>query len=258
METYTAFAEIYDACMEEIPYDAWCSYICELLEQYQVPQHGLILELGCGTGAMTSRLAQAGYDMIGVDNSMEMLDIAREKAAAAGQDILYLAQDMQAFELYGTVGAIVSLCDSINYLTEYEELVETIRLANNYLDPGGVFIFDLKTEGYYRQMGDYVTTEETEEATMIWENTYYEEERINEYALTIFKRQEASGLYEKETELHQQRAYLVEEIRQAVAAGGMELLHIYADGTYQAGDDEADRLYVIAREKPTANKVYQK
>lgn len=258
MEAYTAFARIYDACMEDIPYDMWCSYLQELLEAYQTPADGLILDLGCGTGAVTGRLAAAGYDMIGVDNSMEMLEAAREKAAEQGQDILYLQQDMQAFELYGTVAAIVSLCDSMNYLTEYEDLVETCRLANNYLDPGGVFIFDLKTTGYYEKMGDYVMKEDSADTTLIWENTYYEEERVNEYALTIFTADaEKADLYRKETELHYQRAYTVEEIQAAIAESGMELLHIYDAFTYEEGTDDSERLYVIAREKPTKNKVYQ-
>ena len=126
-------------------------YLKELLKEYGA-EDGLVLDLGCGTGSMTQLLAEAGYDMIGADNSEEMLEIAMEKRAAAGLDILYLLQDMREFELYGTVRAVVSICDSMNYIMEPEELTQVFRLANNYLDPGGVFIFDLNTEYKYKEL----------------------------------------------------------------------------------------------------------
>ena len=121
--SYEAFARLYDIFMSDIDYDSWCGYIHGLLQEYGVDD-GLVLELGCGTGSLTERLAALGYDMIGVDNSPEMLQKAMEKKAQSGLDILYLLQDMREFELYGTVRAVVSICDSMNYLTEPEELCE--------------------------------------------------------------------------------------------------------------------------------------
>ena len=119
-------------------------------------ENGLVLELGCGTGTMTGLLAQKGYDMIGVDNSEEMLAEAMEKKVESGLDILYLMQDMQEFELYGTVRAAVSVCDSLNYITDPEELKQVFCLVNNYLDPGGLFLFDINTVHKYRDvLGGY-------------------------------------------------------------------------------------------------------
>ena len=123
MEAYTSFAAVYDTFMDNIPYDEWGEYLKSLLREYGV-QDGLVLELGCGTGNMTEILAESGYDMIGVDNAEEMLEIAMEKRTQSGQDILYLQQDMREFELYGTVKAVVSVCDSINYILEEEELLQ--------------------------------------------------------------------------------------------------------------------------------------
>ena len=162
MEAYTGFAEVYDLFMDNVPYQEWSRYLIGLLKEHQVSE-GLVLELGCGTGRMTRLLSQAGYDMIGVDSSEEMLQIARQtqwnqtegEGADVGQDqpdILYLLQDMREFELYGTVKAVVCVCDSLNYILEEEELLTVFRLVNNYLDPGGVFIFDMNTLYKYREI----------------------------------------------------------------------------------------------------------
>ena len=137
MDAYTSFAEVYDAFMDNIPYEAWTEYLAGLLREYGVEQ-GIVLDLGCGTGTLTQLLARKGYDMIGLDSSQEMLQIAMEKREQSGLDILYLCQDMREMELYGTTAAVVSLCDSMNYLLEYQDLVRVFRLVNNYLDPGGV------------------------------------------------------------------------------------------------------------------------
>ena len=119
MESYGRFAGVYDVFMDNVNYREWADYIIETLAQDGIGD-GLVLELGCGTGTVTEMLADAGYDMIGIDNSEEMLAEAMEKRAESGHDILYLLQDMQDFELYGTVRAVISVCDSMNYLTDEE------------------------------------------------------------------------------------------------------------------------------------------
>ena len=127
--------------------------------------------------------------MIGADCSEDMLEIAGEKKEKSGYDILYLLQDMRKFELYGTVRAVVSICDSMNYIMSEEELLQVFRLVNNYLDPEGIFIFDMNTIYKYRELlGDATIAENREACSFIWENSWYEEERVNEYDLTIFEK----------------------------------------------------------------------
>lgn len=180
MEAYTSFAAVYDMFMDNIPYEEWAAYLISLLKEHGIDD-GLVLDLGCGTGSLTEILAREGYDMTGIDISPDMLQIAMEKRAESGHDILYLLQDMREFELYGTVRAIVSICDSMNYLFEPGDLVQTLRLVNNYLDPEGLFIFDLNTEYKYREiLGESTIAEDREESSFIWDNSYDEEERINE------------------------------------------------------------------------------
>ena len=186
MEAYTSFAYVYDTFMDNVPYGEWARHIREKLCEHGVTD-GIVLDLGCGTGTMTERLAGYGYDMIGVDNSEEMLELAMEKKTESGYDILYLLQDMRGFELYGTVRAVVSVCDSVNYITEPDELEEVFRLVNNYLDPKGIFLFDFNTVHKYRDViGDSTIAEDGGVCSFIWDNRYYEKEQINEYDLTLF------------------------------------------------------------------------
>ena len=186
MEAYTSFAYVYDTFMDNVPYGEWARHIREKLCEHGVTD-GIVLDLGCGTGTMTERLAGYGYDMIGVDNSEEMLELAMEKKTESGYDILYLLQDMRGFELYGTVRAVVSVCYSVNYITEPDELEEVFRLVNNYLDPKGIFLFDFNTVHKYRDViGDSTIAEDRGVCSFIWDNRYYEKEQINEYDLTLF------------------------------------------------------------------------
>lgn len=247
MDAYTSFASVYDLFMDNVPYEQWSGYLVSLLQEYGI-EDGLVLDLGCGTGSLTEQLAKKGYDMIGVDNSSDMLEIAMDKKAASGLDILYLMQDMRDFELYGTVKAVVSICDSMNYILSEDELTTVFLLVNNYLDPGGIFIFDLNTIYKYSLMGDATIAENREEGSFIWENSYYEEDRMNEYDLTLFIRQE-SGLYEKYEETHYQKAYELETVKQLLADAGMEYICAYDAFTREQPRDDSERIYVAAREK---------
>lgn len=248
MASYQSFAQVYDTFMDNIDYDGWSAYLIGLLREYGICD-GLVLELGCGTGSMTERLAMAGYDMIGSDLSPDMLEIAMEKKDASGLNILYLLQDMREFELYGTVRAIVSVCDSMNYILEEEDLLQVFRLVNNYLDPGGMFIFDLNTTKKYRDMGETTIAENREEASFIWENYFDEEEKINEYDLTLFIRDEEDGRFDRFEEFHEQRAYSLTEIGELIRESGMELIAMYDAFTHEPATEECERVHVIAREQ---------
>ena len=250
MEAYTGFAQVYDTFMDNVPYEEWTDYYKEILREHGI-MDGIVLDLGCGTGSMTELLAEQGYDMIGVDNSEEMLAEAMEKRVESGQDILYLLQDMQEFELYGTVRAIVSVCDCVNYVTEKNELQEVFRLVNNYLDPQGIFIFDFNTVYKYKEvMGDTVIAEDRGECSFIWDNYYYDEEKINEYDLTLFIREEGKekNLYRKYQETHYQRGYTLDEMKELIQSSGLIFETAYDAFTHEAPTEKSERIYIIARE----------
>lgn len=254
MDAYTSFARVYDTFMDNVPYHDWANYLQDLLREYDI-WDGLILDLGCGTGSMAEELAKRGYDMIGVDNAEDMLEIAMEKRMESGYDILYLLQDMREFELYGTVRGIVSVCDSVNYITEEADLLEVFRLVNNYLDPMGVFIFDFNTEYKYREiLGERTIAEEREECSFIWENYYDDEDKINEYVLTLFlQEEEEADLYRKYQEQHFQKAYTLEEMKYLLEKAGLVFEVAYDAYTKEAAHEKSERITVVAREK---GKVY--
>lgn len=249
MDAYTSFARVYDTFMDNVPYQEWADYLQELLTEYGI-RDGLVLDLGCGTGSMAEELAKRGYDMIGVDNAADMLEIAMEKRMESGYDILYLLQDMREFELYGTVRGIVSVCDSVNYITDPEDLLDVFDLVNNYLDPQGIFIFDFNTEYKYREiLGEQTIAEDREQSSFIWENYYDEEEKINEYILTLYIQEEDDpDLYRRFQEQHFQRAYTLEEIKLLLRRADLIFEAAYDAYTRQPVTDKSERITVIARE----------
>lgn len=244
MEAYTEFAQVYDRFMDNVPYEAWCEGISKILTEHGISE-GLVLDLGCGTGTMTRLLRQKGYDMIGVDASAEMLEIARNHP---DEGILYLQQDMREFELYGTVRAVICLCDSLNYLLEENDLLTTFKLVNNYLDPDGLFIFDFNTVYKYETViGDSTIAENREDCSFIWENYYTAEDQINEYDLTIFVKQQ-KDLFRKFTETHLQRGYTLETMKRLVEQSGLIFVEALDADTHGSVTETSERIYVIARE----------
>ena len=278
MEAYSSFAQVYDLFMDNVPYEEWSEYVIALLKEEKI-EDGLVLDLGCGTGKMTRLLSAAGYDMIGIDNSEEMLEIAREYLyqqedaeesdieevevewqgeedaeieelanEPSRKNILYLLQDMREFELYGTVRAVISICDSMNYILEEEDLLQVFKLVNNYLDPGGIFIFDMNTRYKYAEMlGETTIAENREEGSFIWENYFDEEEDINQYDLTLFIREE-DDRYSKYEETHYQRVYDLELVKQLLEEAGMEFVAAYDAFTKEPVREDSERIYILARE----------
>lgn len=247
MGAYEGFAEVYDWFMDDIDYDSWVDYIERIWSSYnKTPK--LIADLGCGTGNVTERLANKGYDMIGIDISEDMLAEAREKAYENENQILYLLQDMREFELYGTVDIIISLFDSLNYITEEEDLLKVFKLVNNYLEPKGLFIFDLNTKYKFKNiLGENTFTQIDDDAAYIWENYYDDDSEINEYYLNIFVK-DNDGRYERYEEVHHEKAYEIDVIKDLINKSGLKLLNIYDAYTFDEPKETSERIFFIAME----------
>ncbi len=260
MEAYQDFAYVYDEFMDATPYEEWAALLSQLIEKHGISkperdakdtlesEKNLVVDLGCGTGTLTKLLYDKGYDMIGVDNSESMLGIAMEKREESGAEILYLLQDMRELELYSTVGTVVSVCDSVNYILEEEELQQVFSLVNNYLYPNGIFIFDFNTVYKYEEViGDTTIAENREDCSFIWENYYDEESQLNEYDVTIFVRE--GEFFRRFQETHVQRGYTVEQMTRIVEQAGMLVVEVLDADTLEAVTPDSERVYVVAREQ---------
>ena len=279
MEAYTDFAAVYDTFMDETPYEVWGTFVAGLIKKYGISkpvrsdavqgkelteeydtaedseqaldeEKNLVVELGCGTGSFTQVLYKLGYDIMGIDLSLDMLNLARMKSAEAGFNIMYLEQDMRELDLYCTAGTIVSVCDSINYVLKDREVIDTFKLVNNFLYPKGLFIFDFNTLHKYRDViGDTTIAENREDCSFIWDNYYHEEEHVNEYDLTIFARcDEKDEVFRRSVETHFQRGYTLEEMKEFVEKAGLEFIEAIDADTHAEPSEDSERIYIIARE----------
>lgn len=279
MDSYRDFATVYDTFMDETPYEQWCEFIKQVINEYGISrpkceekqcapdadhlskeqqalssERDLVLDLGCGTGTLTEMLAEQGYDMIGLDLSEEMLAIAMEKRQQAESKTMYLCQDMREFELYSTVGTVLSVCDSVNYLLDEKDVLQTFQVVNNYLYPGGIFLFDFNTVYKYEQViGDTTIAESREECSFIWENFYDPQEQLNEYDLTIFVQENSTyvdgePLFKRFQETHVQRGYTLEQMTRLVKQAGMEVVFAMDADTHEEVTAESERIYILAKE----------
>lgn len=243
MESYRDFARVYDEFMDQTPYDEWLLNILNIFKEYKIDKDAQVLDLGCGTGKMARKLAREGYQVTAVDNSMDMLEIA---ASEEDDHILYVLQDMVSLELPQQVDAAVSICDCMNYILEEEDLKEAFRRVREFLKEDGVFVFDMNSHYKYKEILACNTfAEDREHASFIWDNFYDEEERINEYQLSLFIQNE-QGTYNKYEELHLQKAYEQEEVVSFLYEAGFSSVRVLDAETMDEVKEDTQRLYYIA------------
>lgn len=244
--SYNNFAYVYDQFMDNIPYEEWAQYIKHLFQQQGLTA-GKLVELGCGTATLSLLMEQNGFSITGIDNSADMLSIASEKLTDDSH-ITLLLQDMSDLTLNETYDGFFCVCDSLNYLLESEDILYTFQGIKNHLKKNGVFIFDLKTIYFYRDvLGDQVFCDHQEDCSYTWENNFFEEDNVNQYDLTIFVKQANTDLYEKYNEVHHQRGYTLEEIIDLLHIAGLEYVTAYDAFTNNPPKDDSERIYIIAR-----------
>lgn len=245
---YGAISRVYDKFnREEIDYSAWADFIERCFERFLSSKPELVLDLACGTGTMTRELAHRGYDMIGIDGSADMLSKAYSNSN--GESILYLNQDMRSFELYGTVGAVTCCLDSLNYLIGDGDLDVTFATVHNYLDPDGVFIFDMNTPYKFENVySDNAYILEDEGVYCGWQNFYDKKTKICDFYLSLFEEQ-GNGAYIRSDEHQRERCYDMVEIENSLKQNGFELCGVFSD--YEFTDIKSDdhRWFFVAKAK---------
>lgn len=242
---YNNFAYVYDRLTLDIDYKKWADYLESIFEKNKV-KPSMILELGCGTGSFGIEMARRGYEMICLDLSPDMLDCAAEKAKKENLDILFLNQDMCNFELYGTVDVIVCLLDSFNYLTTSSQVKKLFQLVQNYLNPDGLFIFDVNTQYKFENtLADNVFYEIDEDITYIWENNYNAKTKKARFDLTFFVKR--GDLYERFDETHFERAYSNDEIMNFIENSDLKFIAEYDDLKFKRPKEKSQRNFYICK-----------
>lgn len=226
MAAYKGFARVYDLLMADIPYGKWAEYVLGCLKRYGVEPEGegrgaRLLELGCGTGNMSRYLCGAGYEVTGVDLSADMVRQALKKHIPGFRAF---QGDMRLPVAPGEgYDAAVSLCDAMNYLLHLSDVELAMRAAGSKLKAGGIFLFDLKHERFFREeLGDNIFADRRGGVSYIWENSYDRTRRLNEYDITFYYRI-LGGLCKSFTEHHMQRAYSLSQIKRAACRAGFRV-----------------------------------
>ncbi len=245
---YSAMAPIYDAMNGEIDYARWADFIEAQFARFAKTKPELVLDLAAGTGSMTIELAKRGYDMTAVDLSGDMLSLAADRIAEEGlSGILLLEQDMTEFELYGTVDAVVCCLDSINHLTRRGDLGRCFSLVHNYLNPDGLFLFDVNTPQKFRCVygeNDYIL--DGDGAVCCWRNYFDAESGICQFDLSVFTENE-DGTYSRSDAVQEEKCYTKEQLTRALKKAGLEPLGIWGDYDFSPAGEEDDRWYIAAR-----------
>jgi len=235
---------MYDALMIDTPYDLWAAYIDGLLLEWFKKRGILVLDLACGTGNMTLRLAQMEYDLIGVDVSEDMLAEAQRKSYEAGFNILFLKQDMRKLDLYGTIDAVVCVCDGMSYILNEEDLLAVFKQVRLFLNHGGVFIFDMNTEYKFKEILQNRVFEDEGAGgeSYVWENQYDPQTKINEYHIMF-----TTSDGETFSELHRQRAYTPENVQALLLEAGFEAVVIRDGYSGESLKPKSSRVVFIVR-----------
>ena len=247
MSGYSAFARYYDELTANIDYVKRGEYFHSLIKKFGKTDGKILLDLACGTGSISEVMAELGYDVIGVDNSDEMLGIAIEKKFDKGLNIQYLCQDMRKIDMFGTVDVTVCALDSINHLSSLNDVRKVFEGVAFFSEIGGLFIFDVNTLYKHRRiLADNTFTYETNNVYCIWENTLdagTDEVRMH---LEFFEHEE-NGMYSRSSDDFSEKAYSEEELEKLLEECGFELLAKYGDDTYEAPADTTQRIVYTAR-----------
>ena len=245
MSSYRVLASCYDRFTYDVDYSAWADYIEKHFAKAPLPGR-TVLDLACGTGSLTRELALRGYEMIGADQSPEMLAEAAEKnRGAAPIEPIFLCQSMEKLDLYGTIDACVCCLDSVNYVTDPKKLARAFQRVHLFLMPGGLFLFDVNTPEKLAGLDGQVFLDETEDAYCVWRAEF--SRRICTYFMDIFRLDPSTGQWDRGEELHRERAYTVEELTALLEGAGFVDVQTWGERKLRPPKPGEQRIFFTAR-----------
>ena len=244
MDAYHNLAVSYDRLTSDVDYEATVDFYYEILKQEGLSPRTAV-DLACGTGSVTALLARRGLQVVGVDMSEEMLTVASQKACEGEQMPCFICQSLQQLRLPRAVDLAVCALDSLDYITDPEDCREAIRRVYKYLNPGGIFIFDVNTPEKLRAMDGQVFLDEDDDVYCVWRGEFDEETNICSYGMDLFQRK--GNLWERSFEEHCEYAYSAEQLVGDLKAAGFTHIRVYGDRRMEAPRDEEQRIYIKAR-----------
>ncbi len=243
--SYSSFASVYDALTVNVDYKRRAEYIAGILKEQGI-EDGLLLDLACGTGSLSVEFSKMGYEVIATDASPDMLMEARDKAYDEELNIMFLCQRMEETDLYGTVRAIVCALDSINHLSDTDALKKTFSVLKNFIDDGGIMVFDVNTLYKHQEvLGNNTFIYDEENVFCAWQNRLLKDNKTVNINLDFFRK--SGNLYERYNENFNEIAFTDEEIVNAVEGGGFKVIARYDDLTGEAPNEKSERIYYVIR-----------
>ena len=245
MDSYEFLAGSYDALTYDVGYEGWADYLEKLFARSGAPVR-TVLDLACGTGSLTRALALRGYELIGVDQSEEMLAQAVEKCRGLpGEAPIFLHQPMERLDLYGTVDACVCCLDSVNYVTRPAALERAFERVRLFLEPGGLFVFDINTPEKLAALDGQIFLDENEDVYCVWRCEYAPRRRICTYYMDVFRRD--GGLWQRGVEIHREYAYTPDELEAMLARAGFSRIRRHGDRRLRPPRPGEGRIFFTAR-----------
>ncbi|PKR85245.1 class I SAM-dependent DNA methyltransferase [Heyndrickxia camelliae] len=245
--SYERFAYVYDYLMKEVPYEEWVNFLKSKLQRNSIPGNEL-LEIACGTGELSVRLAKAGFEVTGVDLSDDMLTVASQKAIQNQVDISLFQQNMCELEGLGSFDIVTIFCDSLNYLRTPEEVQETFRRVYSHLHKDGLFLFDVHSIYKVENIFHNNTFADNDDAVSIIWNCFEGEYPYSvEHDLSFFVLDDETERYDRFDELHVQRTFSQEEYAQWLVSAGFEILEINADFHHNKPDETSERIFFTCK-----------
>lgn len=245
--SYDNFSDFYDLLTDNVEYEKRADYFCRLLSMCGI-KDGILLDLGCGTGSMSVQMANKGFDVIGVDSSVGMLNVARQKAYESGAEILLLNQNMQEIDLYGTVDCAVCVLDGINHLDGESDVKRTFKKVSLFMNKGGAFAFDVNTIYKHKNiLADSVFVYEPDDLFCVWQNNYNPADNSVDISLDFFE--EEDGVYYRSCESFTEQAYELDSIKLWLEEAGFEVVGVFDDMTADPVKPETERAVFLAKKK---------